>query len=174
MGQKGFYYNKNNCIGCKVCQIACKDINGLEVGTDLRHVEYIEEGKYPNPKFYYISMSCNHCESPACVPVCPVKALTKDEKTGLVLQDQEKCIGCRACENACPYGAIQYIEAKGKTAKCDGCYKLVKKGEKPACVAGCVTRTLNFGDIDKLEKEYKNAKPFKNLGDTNPSFLIEE
>lgn len=174
MGQKGFYYNKNNCIGCKVCQIACKDINGLEVGTDFRHVEYTEEGKFPNPKFYYLSMSCNHCENPACVPVCPVDALKKDEETGLVLHDEDLCIGCRTCENVCPYGAIHYIEEKEKIGKCDGCYEIVKNGEEPACVAGCLTRTLDFGDIDELKKKYKDSNKFENREGTNPSFLIED
>lgn len=176
MAQKGFYYNESTCIGCKVCQIACKDINGLEVGIDYRNVEYFEEGKYPNPKFHYLSMSCNHCAEPKCIPVCPVEALSKDKETGIVLHDKETCIGCQACVAACPYGAMHYKEEENKVGKCDGCFDLLKKGEDPACVAGCLTRVLEFGDLDELKKRHKNEN-ISNLpdqGNTNPSMIISK
>lgn len=69
--------------------ITAEDINGLEVGIDFRNVEYYEEGKYPNPNFYYVPMSCNHCREPKCVPVCPVEALSKDKENGLILHDKK-------------------------------------------------------------------------------------
>lgn len=176
MAQKGFYYNMGACIGCKVCQIACKDINGLEVGLDYRNVEYFEEGKFPKPEFHYMSMACNHCAEPKCIQVCPVGALSKAEETGLVLHDKETCIGCKACVAACPYEAMHYKEEENKSGKCDGCISLVKKGEQPACVSGCLTRALDFGDLDELKEKYKNVN-FTNLEDkqnTNPSILIKK
>lgn len=176
MAQKGFYYDMSACIGCKVCQIACKDINGLEVGLDYRNVEYFEEGKFPNPKFYYMSMSCNHCGEPKCVPVCPVEALSKDKETGLVLHDKELCIGCQACVAACPYEAIHYKEEEEKVGKCDGCISLFKKDEKPACVTGCLARVLDFGDLNELKDKYKgkNLSNLEDKGNTKPSVLIKK
>ena len=78
----------------------------------------------------------------------------KDEETGLVTIDQEQCIGCKSCIQACPYGAPQFVEAKGVTEKCDMCAELRSYGEEPACVAICPQRALKVGDIDELRAEF--------------------
>ncbi|MGE4272368.1 MAG: DMSO/selenate family reductase complex B subunit [Desulfitobacterium sp.] len=175
MAQKGFYYDQTACIGCKVCQVACKDKNDLKVGPRYRRVYDMETGKYPNPRRAHFSISCNHCDNPKCVENCPTGALSKGSEDGLVLHDREKCIGCRLCIWSCPYEAPQYKEDEGKVGKCDGCSDLLAKGENPACVDACVMRCLEFGDIEELRQKYgKNAdaKGLPSSSTTNPNLVI--
>lgn len=94
------------CVGCFACTIACKAENVLPPGVVYRRVLDLEKGRYPNLRRDFVPVLCNHCENPPCVTACPVKATTKRED-GIVDIDYKKCIGCRACLNACPYGARQ-------------------------------------------------------------------
>ena len=149
----GFYFNMQNCIGCRTCQIACKDKNDLPVGIIYRHVHSYETGSFPNVGIFNFSASCNHCENPACVAICPVGAMQKAED-GTVVHDDELCIGCQSCVNACPYGVPQYREELNITGKCDACASLRAQGKKPACVASCLMRCLDFGDVDELVATY--------------------
>ena len=107
MGRMGFYFDAVNCIGCRTCQIACKDKNALPVGMLFRRVVTVEAGRFPEGSFFHISEGCNHCEDPACVSNCPSGACAKNEQ-GLVTIDEEVCIGCRSCVMSCPYGQPQY------------------------------------------------------------------
>lgn len=175
MAQKGFYFDQAACIGCKGCQIACKDKNNSKVGVLYRRVYHMEMGKYPNPRRAHLSISCNHCEDPKCVENCPSGALKKRTEDGLVTVDRNVCIGCRLCTWSCPYEAIQYKEDEGKVGKCDGCLDLLEKGENPACVDACVMRCLEFGDIESLRQKYgKNAdvKGLPSSSITNPNIVI--
>ena len=175
MAQKGFHHDMSECIGCKACQIACKDKNNLKVGALYRRVYDLETGKFPSPRVGHISLSCNHCEQPKCVQNCPTGALQKREDDGIVLHDRDKCIGCRLCTWSCPYNAPQYKEEIGKVGKCDGCADLVAKGENPACVDACVMRCLHFSDIDQLKQEYGNTADMKGLPNsetTHPNVVI--
>lgn len=174
--QYGFYFNMERCSECKTCAIACKDKNDLRVGINYRSVSVFEKGKIPNLAVDFISSSCNHCQKPVCVSKCPTGAMHKREEDGIVKINEEKCIGCQICVEACPYDAPQYIEEKNKTTKCDMCLDLVEKGEKPSCVTACLCRALDFGDIRELKKKYGNSDNIKFLPKpslTKPSLIIK-
>ena len=149
MGSKwkraAFQLDTQICTGCKTCMVACKDKNDLDSGLRWRRVVEYCGGQWvsmPNNTFqqdvfgYYISVSCNHCENPICVEVCPTGAMNQDED-GIVTVDQTRCMGCRYCEWACPYGAPQYHAAIGRMSKCNFCRDELKEGDFPACVAAC-------------------------------------
>ena len=180
MAQMGFLIKSAQCSGCKACELACKDIHNFEIGPRARRVREVCGGGWsvdektgvchPSGVFTYsVSYSCGHCDNPACVAVCPTGAHAKDEETGLVTIDQEQCIGCKSCIQACPYGAPQFVEAKGVTEKCDMC------GEEPACVAICPQRALKVGDIDELRAEFgdcADVAPLPSSADTAPNVVI--
>jgi anaerobic dimethyl sulfoxide reductase subunit B (iron-sulfur subunit) len=173
--QLGFYVNIQRCVGCKTCQMACKDKNDLPIGPNFRRVIGREGGVYPNPYFYAVSLACNHCSKPTCVKACPSGALTKRKKDGVVFFDYEKCVGCRRCEWVCPYGAPQWIEADRKMKKCDFCYDYLDRGKPPACVAACPLRALEFGDIEELAKKAGAKRRIKEFSDpslTKPSAIF--
>lgn len=175
MTQLGFHYDMSTCIGCRVCQIACKDKNNLNVGALYRRVYDLESGSYPNPRMDHMSLGCNHCADPKCVKNCPTGALSKRDKDGVVLHDKGKCIGCKMCMWSCPYGAPQYKEDEGKVGKCDLCVDLLEKGEEPACVTACVMRALHVGEIEELRKKYGTVADAKGIPDsaiTQPSITI--
>lgn len=161
-----FYVNSELCTGCKCCVIACKDKHDLPVGPLWRRVVEYSGGEWvpvgnafeQNVFAYYISLSCNHCENPACVKGCPTKAMHKDEN-GIVWVDQERCVGCHYCEWNCPYGAPQYNEELGRMSKCDFCRDNLAKNEPPVCVAACPCRALDFGEYEELKKKYGEHEP---------------
>ena len=139
----------NMCIGCRTCQVACKEKNDLDVGVNFRRVRTFETGTYPDARGYHISGSCNHCRDALCVKNCPAAAMYyADDKT--VQLDSTKCTGCRRCITACPYGAPQFIEEKGVSGKCDSCKTLRDRGENPRCADACIMRCLEFSGLDEL------------------------
>lgn len=148
--QLGFIHNNVDCIGCRACEIACKDKNGLPPGPRFRRVMYIEGGTYPEVYAYKINMSCNHCAEPACLPTCPTGAIWKRSKDGIVDIDSTLCIGCRRCESSCPYGAPQFDAQSGVMKKCNMCVDEIDVGRKPYCVSACMMRVLDIGPIDQL------------------------
>ena len=83
----GFYFDMTRCVGCRACQVACKDRNNLDIGLLFRYAKTYETGSFPKVGMYNYSGSCNHCENPACVAACPAGALQKDPDTGIVLHD---------------------------------------------------------------------------------------
>ena len=162
MKQYGFYFDSDRCTGCKTCELACKDYKDLGTDVNFRRIyEYTggtwnqqSDGCWHQDVFaYYMSISCNHCENPACTAVCPTGAMYKNED-GFVIVNEETCIGCRYCHMACPYDAPQYDAQKGHMTKCDGCYSRVKAGQKPICVDACPLRALDFAPIDELRAKY--------------------
>lgn len=160
--QLGFYFDASACSGCKACQVACQDKNDLPHNVTWRRVFHYGGGSWipdgdvmaPNDVYAYsVSTACMHCEEPICVEVCPAAAVSK-RVDGVVLIDQSKCIGCRYCEWACPYGGLRFREDLGVMSKCTFCQDLLAQGESPACVSACVMRALDFGELDDLRAKY--------------------
>jgi len=145
--------DSTRCTNCRTCEIACKDANNAGVGRRMRRVRTFEGGEFPAIFAYNISMSCNHCEDPACVQQCPAKAYAKRESDGVVIHDPEKCIGCRYCTWVCPYGAPQYDQNEGRVWKCNFCVEELDRGETPACVSACPLRAIEFGPLDEITKK---------------------
>ena len=149
----GFYFDMTRCVGCRACQVACKDKNNLEIGTVLRFAKTYETGEFPKVDMYSFAGSCNHCENPTCVSACPVGAMYKAED-GTVLHDAAMCVGCQACVKACPYSVPQFVASVKKVTKCDACAALRAKGENPVCVDACPSRALDFGKTEDLIAKY--------------------
>ena len=174
----GFYFDMTRCIGCRACQVACKDKNNVNVGVILRNAKTNEVGTFPKVKVYSYSASCNHCTNAACVENCPTKAMYKAED-GTVLHDPALCLGsaCRVCAAVCPYGVPQLNPETDKTVKCDACAYLRAKGQNPACVDACPDRALDFGDLDELKAKYGadlvSALPVCPDGGTGANILIK-
>ena len=124
----------------------------------------------------YVSVSCNHCDDPACVKVCPTKAHAKHpELGGLVLIDRNKCIGCGMCAAACPYHAPVLDKKAGKMTKCDACVDRISKGGLPVCVEACTQRALDFGYVDELRKKYGEGAhivPLPSPSKTKPNLVV--
>lgn len=173
--QYGFYVDTSRCIKCWACQVSCKQWNEIPAGTTRRRwlVEE-DEGVFPDVNRRFFSTSCNHCENPACVEVCPTGALTKREEDGLVVVDRKVCIGCQACAGACPFGVPTYRTGEDTTMdKCDGCVTCGKTPEdEPHCVASCPTKALHFGPIEEMEKLAAEKGGTRMEGETNPSTFI--
>lgn len=151
----GFALDLEACIGCKACQVACKDKHGLAPGVLWRRVVEVAGGGWKRrgatwhdaSVTYFVSVSCMHCEKPICVEVCPTKAMTQGDD-GIVFVDATRCMGCRYCAWACPYGAPQFDEAAGLMTKCDLCRDELDAGRDPACVAACPMRVLTVEMLD--------------------------
>ncbi|MDO4291316.1 MAG: 4Fe-4S dicluster domain-containing protein [Eggerthellaceae bacterium] len=180
MSRYGFAIDKKLCIGCHTCAVACKGENGLPNNvwwnrtlTNGGDEMDTPAGEYPNTTISYVPVACQHCENPACVKVCPVGATYKDEGTGAVRQDYDKCIGCRMCMAACPYTGVRsfnweepayYYDVtlgdpdvpkhqKHTVEKCTMCWHRIARGEQPACIGVCPVRARFWGDLDDPDSE---------------------
>lgn len=151
--QVGFYYNQNYCIGCQACETACKNKNKLDIGIRWRVVDHFETTVNGRQIDRYLTHACMHCEQPACIAACPVKAYSKRAEDGIVVQNYEKCVGCGACVNACPYKAVSFSREKLKASKCNLCVDYLQQGEAPACVRGCPLQVLKAGAVSTMDKE---------------------
>ncbi|PHI30362.1 DMSO/selenate family reductase complex B subunit [Budvicia aquatica] len=184
MTQYGFFVDSSRCTGCKTCQVSCKDNKDLDVGPKFRRVyeygggEWIKQGDaWQNSTFsYYLSIACNHCDEPTCVQGCPTGAMHKREQDGLVVVNEEVCVGCRYCEMRCPYGAPQFDPVKKVMRKCDGCFDRLEQGLHPICVDSCPQRALEFGKIDQLRAKYGDSNeiaPLPSSQLTKPNLIVK-
>jgi len=170
----GLVTDLDTCVGCHACATACKEWNasskvsgalsdyepfGAEPsGVWFNRVRHYEVGEYPTSKTINFPMSCLHCADADCVSVCPTGASYK-RADGIVLVDQDKCIGCNLCAWACPYGARELDEASGTMKKCTLCVDriydelLAPEDRQPACVLACPTHARLFGDFDDPASE---------------------
>ncbi len=152
--QVGILTDLTKCIGCKSCVHACKEINELphkdegKLSANTRTIVYKQKG-------VYIRKHCRHCLEPTCASACPVAAIYKTD-SGAVNYDESKCIGCRYCIMACPFGIPRYEWDKPlpKVQKCILCYeKRVRQGKEPACTSVCPTGATIFGSREELLAE---------------------
>ena len=178
-----FFIDTANCSGCKTCQVACKDKNNLEVGVLWRRVYEISGGDWVKDRdtwqsgvyAYHLSISCNHCREAVCLDACPTGAISRRED-GIVTIDSKKCVGCRYCEWACPYGAPQYDQASGVMTKCDFCLDYIDEGKAPACVAACPLRVLEFGELEELVAKHGDQShiyPLPSPSVTKPAMVLK-
>jgi Fe-S-cluster-containing dehydrogenase component len=194
MPQKGWLIDLDKCTGCDSCTIACKSENNTRPlsspmpfkngrGVLPDHVSYRwvvkkEAGIYPNPTLTFVTSACNHCEHPACLASCPVSnvdnpsdennAIFKRAADGIVLINQEVCIGCRNCIQACPYGAPQFNSTTAKVEKCTFCLHRLEAGFLPACVTTCVGNALHIVENFNFNDSGNNAP----VGFANPSLTV--
>jgi len=146
----GFSFEANRCLKCWACEVACKQVNGIKAGNvRLRKVLEVTTGAFPQVKRTFLSVTCRHCAKAPCAAVCPTGAISRRREDGSVVVDLEKCIGCKTCLDACPFGVPQYGE-DGLMRKCDMCLERLKLGEKPACAETCPTQALHWGEVELL------------------------
>lgn len=168
--EKGVLVDLSRCIGCRACQVACKEwnerdvvkttfkgdfTNPVKLSSDCyTNIRFVETEKQGVPAWNFVKNQCMHCKDAACVSVCPVGALIKTAD-GPVVYDYDKCIGCRYCMMACPFHIPKY--EWGSTSpwvqKCSFCSERITDGIDPACTKVCPTGTLHFDDYDKVVAE---------------------
>jgi len=146
MGRLALMIDLERCIGCKSCEAACKAEHGLGPGEYRNRVVWL--GSTDAPALDFLTISCQHCERPACLRACPVhpKAIDKDAATGVVRVLEERCTGCGECIVACPYGAMGYDARDHHAVKCDLCSERRREGRTTACAEVCPGKAIGFGE----------------------------
>ena len=172
----GLVIDLDTCVGCHACAVSCKEWNSGGIAGPLTDTD--PYGKEPEGVWFnrvhsyevaetqeqpamtlHFPRSCLHCETPACVTVCPTGASYKRAEDGIVLVDEDKCIGCKLCSWACPYGAREYSPVEGVMKKCTLCVdriyneNLDEAERQPACVQACPSRARHFGDLNDPESD---------------------
>lgn len=149
--QFGIYVDVERCVQCHACELACKTKNGIEPGVKWRMVFDFWEGQFPTLYNHSIPHACFHCAEPACEAACPTRAINKRTLDGIVEIDRNRCIGCRCCQLACPFGIPQFGR-DGRMQKCDLCVDRIEQNLEPACVATCPAEALFFGTMEELNR----------------------
>ena len=148
----GFVIDNRKCIGCHACTTACKSEHEVPVGVNRTWVKQVEKGEFPDTRRLFSVMRCNHCTDAPCVTICPTEALYVRED-GIVDFDNDRCIGCKSCMQACPYDAL-YIDPETHTAaKCNYCAHRIDVGLEPACVNVCPEHAIISGDMEDSSTE---------------------
>lgn len=143
----GFAIDQRTCIGCHACTVACKTEHQVPLGQFRTWVKYVDSGTFPDSTRDFAVMRCNHCTDAPCVKICPTSALFKRDD-GIVDFDKDRCIGCKSCQQACPYDAIYIDDDTHTAAKCNFCAHRIDDGLEPACVTVCPTHSIWVGDLD--------------------------
>ena len=158
MARNCLVINLDRCIGCYACEVACKMENDIALGERWNKVVQVEPfGEFPHVSTYWLPVMCQQCEESPCTHVCHTGASYRDEATGMVLVDKEKCIGCKYCMMACPYGVRSWNAAESVVEKCTLCAHLSKNGELPMCVRTCSAGARFYGDIDDPSSDASKA-----------------
>ena len=157
---KAVLYDSTQCVGCRLCESSCSEKWGLPYDDKIAAEEKLSAHKLTTIKTHgerFSRRKCMHCEEPACASVCPVGAFTKT-KLGPVVYDEAKCIGCRYCMTACPFGVPTYewTSRTPRVRKCDGCYDRLAKGKPTVCTEACPNNATLTGDRDALIAEAHN------------------
>ena len=164
----GFFTDTSVCIGCKACEVACKEWNAVpEDGISLsgmsydntvglgastwRHVAFVEQPAAEGMRWLMSSDVCKHCTESACLDVCPTGSLFRTE-FGTVVVQEDICNGCGYCVPACPYGVIDQRPQDGRVWKCTLCYDRLSDGMETACAKACPTDSIQFGPLDELRE----------------------
>lgn len=155
MTRKCLVVNLDRCTGCESCVEACKYENGLPLGVFFNRVVQIgPTGRYPKIERYNLPVQCQQCTHARCIEVCPTGASYRDTESGVVLVNTSKCIGCRYCIYACPYGVRSFDAAEGVVKKCTLCQHLTANGKgEPACVHNCPGGARFYGDLDDPDSD---------------------
>lgn len=180
--QYGFHIDASRCIGCKTCEMACRDAYHLGETPSFRRVCEASGGSWTpdgdawhhDVFAYYVSVACCHCDDPVCQQACPSGAMRK-QPDGFVVLDSDRCIGCGSCAYACPYKAPSFSRTMGVMRKCDGCRARVAAGKEPICVESCPMRALSFGPIDDLRAKFGadcDVAPLPSSAYTKPNIVI--
>ena len=179
MTQLALVIDLNVCVGCHACVTCCKEWNTSGIGRPAGRRAALRRGSrparsstacrpsrsatFPDTQTVHFPKICLHCEDPPCVPVCPTGASYKREEDGIVLVDYDKCIGCKYCAWACPYGVRELDEERKVMTKCTLCVDriydeaLPEEDRKPACVMACPTSARLFGDVHDPDSEVSIA-----------------
>ncbi len=162
MKQMGFYIDQTRCTGCYTCSVACKDWNNIDAGpVNWMRINKIEKGKFPDLFLAYLPIACNHCADPPCVKACPTQAIIKRDTEGIVVVNQEICIGKDECGfkclKVCPWDAPQFSnEFNAKMQKCNLCLDRVESGNQTICVEACPMYALDVDSLSNLKEKYGN------------------
>ncbi len=168
--RRAFFFDQSRCMACNACTVACKDWNQVNPGPVRWRTQYTYEKVVSGtPVFGSLSMSCNHCEEPACMPACAAAAITKRDD-GVVIVDREKCVGLQACIQKCPFATPKISNDRQEPnkkqswqimhpmQKCDFCASSrTANNEQPVCVSACGCHALDSGDYDALKLKYPDA-----------------
>ncbi|MBU1657702.1 dimethyl sulfoxide reductase anchor subunit [bacterium] len=146
--QYRFHFDATACVGCHCCEVACNEQNNNPAEIKWRRVGEMEGGIFPRFSQLFNSMSCNHCIDPACLIGCPTNSYIKISETGIVVHDDDTCIGCQYCTWNCPYGVPTYHEERNIVTKCHMCHERLDVGQTPACVQACPSGAIMIESVN--------------------------